>query len=354
MIVFVIPYRDRAPQKFFFENYMTYLMEGLEEGKDYVILFIEQGDMRPFNRGAMKNIGFIALKQMYPQTYRDIILVFQDIDVMPYRNGLLRFEPEDGVIMHHYGFEFALGGIVSMRAGDFERLNGFANYWSWGFEDNILQNRAQRAGIKIDRSNFFPLNDMRVLHINDGHTKPLNKHYMYELLKDLGDNGISTITNLEYDLRAEQRTVYVKCFETEYSPWVGQFEVYDIRNGRDIQAPITKEMMVANARLGNNLETLRFVETDGTQKTASQLLRDEQLQLEQQRKQVYGTAIMQVHPKQIQKQMQQRTLSHATKNKMMSMIRTTEDNIHASRRNDVQREQQRHQARTYGRIGLYR
>lgn len=275
-IVFIIPYRNREPQKFFFENYMTYLMEDYEEGKNYLIYFVEQNDSRPFNRGAMKNIGFIAIRNIYPKSYKNIIFIFNDIDAVPYKKHLLDFsKTKDGVISHHYGFKFALGGIVSITGNDYERINGFANYWSWGFEDNLLQNRAQRAGISIDRSNFFEINDMRILHINDGNKKTLNRKYMYELVLDKGDNGINTISNLDYQINEETRTINVSCFDVEYSPWLGKFEQYDLRNGRDLQAPISKEMMLENAKNGNNLETLYFIDENGVKKKPTQMLREE-------------------------------------------------------------------------------
>lgn len=274
-LIFIVPYRDRAPQRYFFENYMTYLMEDLTLHEDYYILFVEQDDARPFNRGAMKNIGFLVVKDLLPDTYQDAILVFHDIDTIPHKKGLLSFDPPPGTIKHHYGFEFALGGIVSMRAADFERLNGFANYWTWGFEDNLIQNRAQRKGMQIDRSNFFPLHDMRILHLNDGHKKALNKSYMYELIRDTGANGISTVRNLKYTLDLATHSVTVHCFDTEYSPWNGVFEEYDVRQGRNISAPLTKDMMLENARLGNNLETLTFLDSDGKQKTSRDLLHED-------------------------------------------------------------------------------
>ena len=74
---------------------------------------------------------------------------------MPSKKGLLDYETEVGKIKHYYGFEYALGGIISIKGGDFELLNGYPNYWSWSLEDNCLQKRAQRNRITIDRSNFY-------------------------------------------------------------------------------------------------------------------------------------------------------------------------------------------------------
>ena len=70
--VFIVPYRDRSHQKFFFSKHMTFI---LEDKKDYEILYVHQNDDRPFNRGAMKNIGFIAVKEKYPETYKTINLI---------------------------------------------------------------------------------------------------------------------------------------------------------------------------------------------------------------------------------------------------------------------------------------
>ena len=53
--VFIIPYRDREAQKEIFMSHMTELLKQ----DDYEIAFVHQQDKRKFNRGAMKNIGFI-------------------------------------------------------------------------------------------------------------------------------------------------------------------------------------------------------------------------------------------------------------------------------------------------------
>ena len=57
--IFIVPYRNRKEQKFFFSNHMTFVLEDIP---DYEIHFVHQSDRRSFNRGATKNIGFLAMK----------------------------------------------------------------------------------------------------------------------------------------------------------------------------------------------------------------------------------------------------------------------------------------------------
>jgi len=194
--VFIVPYRNRKQQKFFFCKYMTYL---LEDVSDYEIYFSHQSDKRSFNRGATKNIGFLAIKRKYPNDYKNISFIFNDVDTMPF-NKLFDYDTSEGVIKHHYGFKFTLGGIVVIKGSDFEKINGFPNYWGYGMEDNCLQKRAGVHNLKIDRRHFYPIGSPEILQLFDGISRIVSKKDPWRLQNDNGVEGINTINKLMYSI----------------------------------------------------------------------------------------------------------------------------------------------------------
>lgn len=198
-VIFIVPYRNRPQHKMFF---LTYLKSILPENLNYEIYLSHQCDIRSFNRGATKNIGFIAMKNKYPNDYRNISFVFNDIDTVPFTN-LFDYETTEGVVKHFYGFKYALGGIVSILGADMEKINGYPNYWGWGMEDNVLQKRCEQHGIIIDRSNFYPIGSPNILHLFDGVSRIINKKDPYRATHDNGIDGISTIRALKYTINEE-------------------------------------------------------------------------------------------------------------------------------------------------------
>ena len=194
--VFIVPYRNRIQHKFFFCKYMSFL---LEDNKDYEIYFSHQCDARTFNRGAVKNIGFIAIKNKYPDHYKNITFIFNDIDTIPFHK-IFDYETEYGVVKHYYGYKYALGGIVVMKGADFEKINGFPSYWGWGMEDNTLQKRCERHRLIIDRSNFYEIGKPQILQLFDGISRIISKKDPWRSEKDDGIDGIRTITKLLYKI----------------------------------------------------------------------------------------------------------------------------------------------------------
>jgi len=177
-------------------------MSSLLENDEYEIYFSHQCDERPFNRGAIKNIGFLAMKNKYPEHYQDITFVFHDIDTIPF-DKIFEYETEVGVAKHFYGFEYALGGIVSLKGYDFERINGYPNYWGWGMEDAILQKRCEENNIFIDRNDFYPVGSPEILHLFDGITRFINKKETRQSNNNNHVDGLKTIHNLKYMIDSE-------------------------------------------------------------------------------------------------------------------------------------------------------
>ena len=194
--VFIVPYRNRIQHKFFFSKYMSFI---LENDEDYEIYFTHQCDARTFNRGAVKDIGFIAVRNKYPQHYKDITFIFNDVDTIPF-SKIFDYETTHGVVKHYYGFKYALGGIVVMKGADFEKTNGFPCFWGWGMEDNALQKRCEAVGLKIDRSVFYNIGSPEILQLFDGISRIISKKDPWRGEYDNGVDGLRTITQLKYTI----------------------------------------------------------------------------------------------------------------------------------------------------------
>jgi len=224
-IVFIIPYRDRVEHKEFFTVYMKHVLEDIPK-TDYEIYFVEQKNTLPFNRGAMKNIGFLALKYKYPNHYKNITFVFNDVDTVPYSKNIINYDTTPGIVKHYYGFKFALGGIFSIKGEDFERTNGFPNFWAWGGEDNYMQKRVEYAGLYIDRSVFFNILDKNILQLCDGVKRLICRKEAATVVNMTTSDGLVTIRNLNYEFKDEYINVYN--FQTMRDPRMLRFEEQNI------------------------------------------------------------------------------------------------------------------------------
>jgi hypothetical protein len=197
--IFIVPYRNRIQHKFFFSKYMSFILEDCD---DYEIMFSHQCDARTFNRGAVKNIGFIAAKNKYPEHYKDITFIFNDVDTIPFYK-IFDYDTTYGVVKHYYGFKYALGGIVVIKGADFEKTNGYPCFWGWGMEDNALQKRCDAIGLKVDRSLFFNIGSPEILQLFDGVSRIISKKDPWRGEHDNGIDGLRTISKLSYTLDAK-------------------------------------------------------------------------------------------------------------------------------------------------------
>jgi len=215
----------------------------LEYTTDYEVYFSHQSDKRSFNRGAARNIGFLAMQEKYPDHYQDITFIFNDLDTIPF-NRIFDYETQRGTVKHYYGFTHSLGGIVVMKGADFEEINGYPNFWSWGLEDSCLQKRCLAAGLKIDRTDFYKVGSPEILQLFDGVDRIINKKDPHKLKTDDGSNGLSTICELDYSfdkkstneldniydsLGSEFRYINIHAFLSETNFEDDEYFKYDLR-----------------------------------------------------------------------------------------------------------------------------
>jgi hypothetical protein len=131
---------------------------------------------------------------------------------LPFTKNDLKYKTQKGIIKHFYGFEHTLGGVVSINASDFEKINGFPNFWAWGYEDNLLQKRAKQNGLIIDRSKFYNILDKNFINFTNGITRNVNRSEFDIYMQDTKE-GINTIDNLLYYIDKETDFVNVTSFD---------------------------------------------------------------------------------------------------------------------------------------------
>ena len=216
--IFIVPYRDRLEHLYFFQQYLPFVLPDINNNNnnndniDYEVYFAHQKDTRPFNRGAMKNIGFLAIKNKYPNDYKNITFIFNDVDVLPYTKNIFDYKTTDNIIKHYYGYTNSLGGSFAIKGKDFERINGFPNLWSYGLEDTIIHTRALSVvdkSIRIERHNFYEIGNKKVLQLFDGLNRLIDRKPTNKVFENHKRDGISSIINnnnirnLKYNIVSE-------------------------------------------------------------------------------------------------------------------------------------------------------
>ena len=216
-IIFIVPYRNKSIQRNFYSSHMLKILEDFPHTY-YKIYYIQQDDNREFNRGAMKNIGFLMIKNQYPTYYKNMTLVFNDIDVMPYNKDSINYDTTEGVINHFYGVKYALGGLFSIKATDFEKTNGFPNAWEWGYEDVIFKSRVEKEKLQINYSHFTGLNDGNMISLKDDNTNTRLEQRIPNKYNITRPDGLNSIYELNYVVNMEDNTVSVNNFSLTNHP----------------------------------------------------------------------------------------------------------------------------------------
>lgn len=145
----VIPYRDRSEHLQTLLPVLSHHLAARHPDMPYRIHVVEQSPGKPFNRGAICNVGFaLAREEGHEQVcFHDVDYVPVDADYSPVA-GPTRLIWYGADQQHRYDQFF--GAVTAFPAVDFARVNGFSNeFWGWGFEDSELRRRCVAAGLTI-------------------------------------------------------------------------------------------------------------------------------------------------------------------------------------------------------------
>ena len=151
-LAIVVPYRDRAEHLGrFIPHVLAYFeRDKLDRQISVSIHIVEQSASAPFNRGKIKNCGFMLARDQADY------VCFHDVDYLPIWADY-SWSPKPARLAW-YGlslrenWETFFGAVVLFDKAAFERVNGYPNvYWGWGPEDKELGMRCVAAGLGFDR-----------------------------------------------------------------------------------------------------------------------------------------------------------------------------------------------------------
>jgi hypothetical protein len=150
-----------------------------------------------------------------------------------------------------------------IKGADFERINGFPNFWGWGNEDSVFQKRCLRGGLHIDRSHFYKIGSPEILQLFDGVSRLISPREHAVGKADSGVNGLTSVYRITYSVDKESlnpednryvvenariQVINIYTFLTETRFEKNDFYEYDLRDStRTIvkpQKPKTEKRVV--------------------------------------------------------------------------------------------------------------
>jgi hypothetical protein len=171
-LAIIVPYRDRQQHLDQFVPHMRayFARDKLDKAIDYQVFVVEQERGLPFNRGALKNAGFLLAEA------QSDYCCFHDIDYLPIWADYSFAEVPTPIVWYgaeerpiapgrtnkvaKHNLEHFFGGALIVPNGIFRAVNGYSNdFWGWGYEDEDIRMRFAVADIATDRrkGTFLPL-----------------------------------------------------------------------------------------------------------------------------------------------------------------------------------------------------
>jgi hypothetical protein len=171
-LAIIVPYRERRQHLDQFVPHMRayFARDKLDKDIDYRVLIVEQEAGPPFNRGALKNAGFLLAEA------QSDYCCFHDIDYLPiwadyspadrptpivwYGAEERPIAPGRTNLVAKHNLDLFFGGALIVPNSIYRAVNGYSNdYWGWGYEDEDIKARFAAAGVPTGRrkGTFLPL-----------------------------------------------------------------------------------------------------------------------------------------------------------------------------------------------------
>ncbi|XP_033736202.1 beta-1,4-galactosyltransferase 2-like [Pecten maximus] len=155
-IAIIIPFRDREIHlKIYLSNVIPKLRR---QNADFTIYVVEQAPGSHFNRGMMRNVGFVEASKIADYDcfiFNDVDSIFED-DRNIFRcgrdNSVRHLVTGVDVFDYKLKYSILVGGIIAFTPAQFRKVNGYSNfYFDWGAEDDDIYYRTERENMVIER-----------------------------------------------------------------------------------------------------------------------------------------------------------------------------------------------------------
>lgn len=140
----IVPYRDRVRHiNKFLPHYQRLL-------PDAYFCVVEQSIHGEFNRGKIKNIGFLECPDFDYYAFHDVDMLVQGVPDYSYPDKPTLCATNASQFNWQMPFPEYFGGVVLFNKQDFITCNGYSNNFSgWGGEDNELYYRVAACNLEI-------------------------------------------------------------------------------------------------------------------------------------------------------------------------------------------------------------
>ena len=189
MLYILIPYKNETAQMFKW----TDLIISVEEIRsDIIIVFIEQGNDKPYNNGLLINAAFRSIIKEPSDT-----VIIQNINIVPSAflliNTYTSITLHDNKIYEIFDYHNHIKNF-KLLARNFIQINGFAtNFWGEGFHEIYLIKRIEQSKLNLI-CNHNDLDNYNINYANLKHEISLllkneqNPNKLQVLLYDISDN----------------------------------------------------------------------------------------------------------------------------------------------------------------------